>query len=285
MRILIADDDQSWRFLLATVLESAGYEVIAADDGLKADAILQQADAPQIAILDWTMPGLHGVDVARQARTRPTDNPPYLIMLTARAGSADLVAGLSAGANDYLVKPFVADELLARAAAGRRMIEMQNALNVKIAQSRFQAEFHRLAAEISADLAAVPSEAAFDQAVNAALRQLGELFAADRCYLFRFSADLSRMSNTHEWVAPGVSSQMARNQNQAADALPWGMAQIFDKRLLQITDVAELPPEAAAEKAEFRRQDIRSLLCLPTIGPGGQLTGFIGFDMVNRAHV
>jgi CheY-like chemotaxis protein len=284
MRILIADDDESARVLLAAVLEPAGYEVIAVADGLKADAILQQPDAPQIAILDWRMPGLHGVEVARQARKRPTDNPPYIILLTGNTGNDNLVAGLSAGANDYLVKPFMSNELLARAAVGRRMIEMQNALNGKIEQLHFQAEFHRLAAEISADLAAVPSAAAFDQAVNAALVRLARLFAADRSYLFRFSADLSRMRITHEWVAPGISPQMAHVQNQPTDDLPWGTAQIFDKRPIKIADVSQLPPEAAAEKAELLRQDVRSLLCLPTIGAGGQITGFMGFDMVQRVH-
>jgi CheY-like chemotaxis protein len=230
------------------------------------------------------MPRMDGVEVVRQARSRPTDNPPYLIMLTSKARRDDLLTGFTAGANDYLLKPFDLGELLARVAAGRRVVELQTALNDRLAAQRFQSQFHQIAAHISASLTAVLDEADFDQAVNTALRQLGELFAADRSYLFRFSPDLGRITNTHEWAAPGVASQTERNQNLDADALSWWKTRMLRKEPVQIPDTAALPPEAAAEKEMFLEQEIRSLLCLPTIGGDGQLTGFIGFDRVNRAY-
>ena len=88
-------------------------------------------DAPALAILDWVMPGL---EVVRRVRARPTDNPPYLLMLTSRKDKADLVAGLGAGANDYLSKPFDPGELRVRVEVGRRMVELQAELKERNAE-------------------------------------------------------------------------------------------------------------------------------------------------------
>jgi diguanylate cyclase (GGDEF)-like protein len=128
MRILIADDDLTSRMLLAGVLRRHGYEVVETLDGIAALAAMQGPDAPRLAILDWVMPGLDGLQVVEQLRARPTERPPYLIMLTARGGKADLIRGLDSGANDYLAKPFDPGELRARIEVGRRMVEIQDAL-------------------------------------------------------------------------------------------------------------------------------------------------------------
>ncbi len=128
MRILIADDDLTSRLLLAGVLRRHGYEVIETRDGLAALAAMQAPGAPRLAILDWVMPGLDGLQVLQQLRATPAERPPYIIMLTARGGKADLIQGLDAGANDYLSKPFDPGELRARIEVGRRMVEIQDAL-------------------------------------------------------------------------------------------------------------------------------------------------------------
>jgi two-component system, cell cycle response regulator len=129
MRILIADDDVTSRLVLAGVLRKHGDDVVVAIDGTAAWAALQQPDAPRLAILDWVMPGLAGVDVCRRARTIESDQPPYIILLTSRDQKADIVTGLDAGADDYLAKPFDPGELLARVGVGRRLIELQARLN------------------------------------------------------------------------------------------------------------------------------------------------------------
>jgi diguanylate cyclase (GGDEF)-like protein len=128
MRILIAEDDLTSRTILAGVLKESGHEVIATVNGADAWDALQQPDAPRLVILDWIMPKLDGLEVLRRIRARQTDQPPYIIMLTVRGGKADIIAGLDAGANDYLSKPFDAGELRARINVGRRMIEMQSNL-------------------------------------------------------------------------------------------------------------------------------------------------------------
>jgi DNA-binding response OmpR family regulator len=136
MRILIADDDSASRIVLATFLERLGYEVVAVEDGLAAWRVLQLANAPRLAILDLMMPGIDGLELVRRAREIPSMLPPYLIMLSTRSEKVDIVAGLDAGANDYVAKPFDHGELRARVEVGRRMVEMRSELAAKIEQLR-----------------------------------------------------------------------------------------------------------------------------------------------------
>jgi sigma-B regulation protein RsbU (phosphoserine phosphatase) len=136
MRILIADDDSASRIVLATFLERLGYEVVAVDDGLAAWRVLQLATAPRLAILDLMMPGIDGLELVRRVREIPSMLPPYLIMLSTRSEKVDIVAGLDAGANDYVAKPFDHGELRARVEVGRRMVEMRSELAAKIEQLR-----------------------------------------------------------------------------------------------------------------------------------------------------
>jgi len=128
MRILIAEDDFTSRNVLAAVLKKAGHEVLETVDGAEAWEALQKPEAPGLVILDWMMPLMDGLDVLRRVRAVATDRPPYILMLTSRTEKAEIVAGLDAGANDYLAKPFDPGELRARVEVGRRMIEMQDAL-------------------------------------------------------------------------------------------------------------------------------------------------------------
>ncbi len=128
MRVLVADDDYTSRTVLAAMLAREGHQVETVVDGAEAWKVLQQPDAPELIILDWVMPEMNGPDVARLVRSLKSEKPPYILMLTARDQKADIVAGLEAGANDYVTKPFDGGELCARLGVGRRMIEMQTAL-------------------------------------------------------------------------------------------------------------------------------------------------------------
>ena len=128
MRVLIAEDDVTSRLLLTRVLESWGYEVTATKDGAEALQALQAEDAPRLAILDWMMPGMDGVDVCRRVRSRETLQPPYIILLTALGDKKSVVAGLEAGADDYVGKPYDPDELHARLEVGRRLVTVNDEL-------------------------------------------------------------------------------------------------------------------------------------------------------------
>jgi diguanylate cyclase (GGDEF)-like protein len=125
VRILIADDDLTSRLVLTGVLKKGGHDVVVTMDGTEAWEAMRRPDAPSLAILDWMMPGLAGVEVCRLIRGRQSDQPPYLILLTSRGEKADIVAGLEAGADDYLAKPFDSGELRARIDVGWRVIELQ----------------------------------------------------------------------------------------------------------------------------------------------------------------
>jgi two-component system, cell cycle response regulator len=128
MRILIAEDDFTSRTVLASLLKKSGHDVVVTVNGMEALKAMRQPDYPPLAILDWMMPEMDGVEVVRQVRTMQIDRPPYIIILTSRDEEENIIAGLDAGANDYLAKPFNPGELLARVESGRRMIEMQDAL-------------------------------------------------------------------------------------------------------------------------------------------------------------
>ena len=128
MKVLIAEDDSVSRRVLAATLAKFGYEVVVAADGAEAWAALQREDAPHLAILDWMMPEIDGVELCRRVRDLSAATPPYLILLTARSGKEDVVTGLDAGADDYLTKPFDRAELRARVQVGARVLELQGNL-------------------------------------------------------------------------------------------------------------------------------------------------------------
>ncbi len=128
MRILIADDDPSFRRLLQDTLTMWGYDVVVAENGNAALKILESEAAPKLAILDWMMPGMSGVEVCRNVRERANHAYTYLLLLTSRQCDEDLVTGMEAGADDYIMKPYKHSELRLRLRAGRRIIELQNEL-------------------------------------------------------------------------------------------------------------------------------------------------------------
>lgn len=125
MRILIAEDELVSRRLLEGLLKKWGHEVVVCTDGDTAWEILQRSDAPRLVIMDWMMPGLSGIEICQKVRALELGDQFYILLLTARDGTNDLVDGLKAGANDYVSKPYVPAELEARVNAGLRMIELQ----------------------------------------------------------------------------------------------------------------------------------------------------------------
>lgn len=132
MRVLIAEDDPVSQQLLHAVLKKWGHEVVVTSDGGEAWECLQRDDGVQMAILDRMMPEMSGVDVCKNLRQLQRDVPIYVIMLTAMGSKENIVEGLEAGADDYIVKPFDSNELRARVDVGRRMVELQSALAVRV---------------------------------------------------------------------------------------------------------------------------------------------------------
>jgi two-component system, cell cycle response regulator len=139
MRILVAEDDAISRTLLERTLQRAGYAVISVENGAQAIAELIKQDAPRLALLDWIMPEMDGVEVCREIRRRKDQAYTYLILLSSRESKGDIVAGLESGADDYLTKPFNVDELKARLRTGHRILELEDHLVEARESMRFQA--------------------------------------------------------------------------------------------------------------------------------------------------
>ena len=132
MRILIAEDDPVTARILEQLSRTWGYETMMVKDGPSSLEALQTSGGPQLALLDWMMPGLDGPEVCRRVREAGGSN--YLILITAEDNRADIVAGLDAGADDYLVKPFDPAELRARIKAGVRILDLQTKLATQVAE-------------------------------------------------------------------------------------------------------------------------------------------------------
>ena len=128
MRALIAEDNASFRQVLERMLVKWKYEVELASDGNHAWEILNGDDPPRLALLDWMMPGMDGVEICRRIRAQPKEPYIYILLLTAKDSEEELVEGMEAGADDYLIKPVKSQELRVRLRAGRRILDLQEEL-------------------------------------------------------------------------------------------------------------------------------------------------------------
>jgi len=128
VKILVADDDPVVRRLLSGTLTRAGYDVVAVPGGAEAWQALSGRDPPIVAIVDWMMPEMTGIEVCRKVRETASATPCYLIVLTSRGQTDDLVTAFQAGADDYITKPFATAELRARVSVGVRIVTLQQQL-------------------------------------------------------------------------------------------------------------------------------------------------------------
>jgi len=132
MKVLIAEDDPASNLILKNMVFRWGFDTLPVFDGTEAWKRLQEEDAPKIVILDWMMPGMDGLEVCRRIREmeKGKEHYTYVIMLTGKGDTEDIVTGIDAGADDYIVKPFNQEELRARLRTGQRNIELHMALRV-----------------------------------------------------------------------------------------------------------------------------------------------------------
>jgi len=139
MRVLAAEDNPIFQSMLRNMLTKWGYQAVIARSGTEAWQILEAPDAPRLAVLDWMMPGIDGVEICKRIREANREPYIYILLLTARTESQDLIQGMDAGADDYLTKPFNAHELRVRLNAGRRILMLQQELLLAREKLRDQA--------------------------------------------------------------------------------------------------------------------------------------------------
>jgi diguanylate cyclase (GGDEF)-like protein len=128
MRVLAAEDNPVFQSMLKTMLTKWGYQAVIARSGTEAWRVLQTENSPRLAVLDWMMPGMDGLEICRRIRSANREPYIYILLLTARTESQDVIEGMDAGADDYLTKPFNAHELRVRLHAGRRILDLQEEL-------------------------------------------------------------------------------------------------------------------------------------------------------------
>ncbi len=148
---------------------------------------------------------------------------------------------------------------------------------------QYNLTFQKIVSDITSKFVKTTEET-FDDDVNETLLLIGNFFQVDRSYLFLFSDNYQFMTNTHEWCNEGITPQMDIIQNFPTDSLPWWKSQILSIDFVHIPDVSKLPEEANAEKEEFRREEIKSIICIP-VKSAEKIWGFIGFDAVKKEYI
>lgn len=143
MRVLIADDDRIQLEILRNVISQWDYEVVTASDGLAAWTILNQDDPPPLAVLDWMMPGMQGVDLCRRIRDHQDTSYTYILILSALQEIDNMVEAIDAGADDFIAKPFHYQELRVRLRSGRRLVELHHELNHRATRDPLTGIFNR----------------------------------------------------------------------------------------------------------------------------------------------
>jgi len=128
MKILIAEDDLTSRTILSSMVKKWDFDPIEVDDGKKALEELSKEGGPKLALLDWSMPEMDGLEVIQNIRCKGSFEQPYIIFVTAKADKEDVLKGISAKANDYILKPYDESELRLRLEVARNKIKMKQAL-------------------------------------------------------------------------------------------------------------------------------------------------------------
>lgn len=134
MNVLVAEDEKFSRAILTSMIERWGYNPMVVENGRQAWDILKKEDAPKLVLLDWYMPEMNGLEVLQNVRNQSNSKLPYIIILTANAEKKDVMQGISAGANDYILKPYDRDELRVRLDRGKRIVELQESLEQDVMQ-------------------------------------------------------------------------------------------------------------------------------------------------------
>jgi two-component system chemotaxis response regulator CheY len=207
VKILIAEDDPVSRRLLESFLSKWGYDVVVTCDGSEAWEALNEPEAPSLVISDWMMPNVNGLELCRKIREMKKSGYTYFIILTAKGEKEDVVKGLEAGADDFLIKPFHQEELKYRVQIGERIINLEHrilqlastdsltgVLNRRAFMERMEQEINRSIRE-NTPLSLILTDIDYFKSINDRFgHQVGDLV------LQRFTEQLSKSSRSYDFV-------------------------------------------------------------------------------------
>jgi DNA-binding response OmpR family regulator len=203
-RVLIAEDDPVSRMVLQETLVGFGYEVVACSDGSQAWDALHQENPPELAVLDWMMPGVDGVELCRRVRQSASPSSIYIILLTIKGRREDVIEGLHAGADDYVTKPFDAEEFRARVRVGQRIVELQRQ-RLEQATARYVQQLERTVEELRESRARLV--VAQEEVRRAIAEELHGNVQTHMCILYMKLQDIqSRMADS----PPEIQSELAQ---------------------------------------------------------------------------
>ncbi len=273
---------------LAITLDSIGDGVIVTDISGKITRMNPQAEKLTGWLTDEVLGrDLHEVFHINNSKTGETvPNPVYRVIETGtRQGLEDNTVLIARDGSRYNIADSAApikddeDNMFGVIMVFSDVTKRKNAEE----SLKYQFRFEKMLAGISSTFASQSSEQ-LDHGVTNALEQIGEFFQVDRSYVFQFSDDGEKMSNTHEWCAEGIEAKMGILQDLPVNEFPWRVGKLRNKEHVYITGLDNLPPEAEKEKQILKSQGIYSLLSIPMI-KNGLVFGFLGIDTVKEKTI
>ncbi|HEY9871499.1 MAG TPA: ATP-binding protein [Candidatus Obscuribacterales bacterium] len=257
MKVLVAEDDAVSRRLLEATLSKEGYEVVLARDGQEAWEALQNEDSPRIAILDWMMPGMDGLEVCRRLRKMNRPDYVYIVLLTAKSHREDLLEGMRAGADDYLVKPCDDQELKVRIRVGLRIVELQRELleRSQIIQDLVYALSHDLRTPLLA------LGITMNQALDGSFGELPEKYRAVLANALHSNEELLRLAETLLMVARYEANHMSELSEEIdlfslAQACSTELEPLWQRKALTV----QVMQEGSSAIIHGSRQELRRVL-------------------------
>jgi CheY-like chemotaxis protein/HPt (histidine-containing phosphotransfer) domain-containing protein len=278
-KILAIDDEPGVLELVRYNLDESGFDVDTASDGVEGLKKAQD-NLPDLIVLDLMLPGIDGLEICRILRATPKTAGIPIIMLTAKSGEIDRIAGLEIGADDYVAKPFSTKELLLR--IKKRLDQSAGRLSRDEEALRIQSRLQQFLIEISSMYINLPLES-LDLIIHVSLGDLAEFVGADRAYVFTYDFANQTCSNTHEWCANGIEAQITKLQAVPLTSVPGWEEVHREGNPIYVEDVLSLPPGSLRDVLE--PQGIKSLLAVPMMTSSNACVGFVGFDSVRQHHV
>ncbi|MEQ8187339.1 MAG: response regulator [Candidatus Eremiobacterota bacterium] len=272
-KILVVDDEKTYLNVLSSYLDSMEAEVFLAQNSCEVIDIVNNKK-PDIILLDIMMPEIDGYELCKQLKENEATADIPVIFLSALSATTDIIRGFDAGGVDYIIKPFHYQEAIARITNHLKIRYMEQVL-------RYRLQLEELATSISASFINF-NHFEFDEKINHALKNIGEFFSIDRCYIPFFSDDLTEINSVYEWCNEGVTSKGKMVTDISSKLSPSTIERFKKFEILNISSPEDLPVEEEAGKQFLEKEHIQSILLIPMIC-NNMLAGYLGLASIKTS--